>query len=177
MNVEIKTKDRFFKINDVKVFTPKDIKNLDYGGYLVFGDSDIKNCPISKDDLEMAKVNNLLIVLLKKTKSKNKPNVYAFSEKIEIVKSYRKNRLANAIHLQVIGEATNKPHQTKEEFIKSEFNTELEGLELEAAYLLSENNGLIEKDIKRLITLMYQTNANSKQVSREYKKNNIAKVG
>ncbi len=170
------SKNKYFKINGAKVLTPSDIKLLPYEGYLVFGDPAVKNCGIEKQHLDNAKANNLVIVLLKKTKDKDGSTAYAFSEKIDIVKSYRKARLANAIHLQVIGEATNTVHQTKDQFIKSEFESEFEGIELEAAYLQSENVDLLAKDIKRLITLIYQTDVDSGRIQPKKKTSGIAKV-
>jgi hypothetical protein len=170
------SKNKYFKINGVKVLTPSDIKLLPYEGYLVFGDPKIKSCRIEKQHLDAAKANNLVIVLLKKTKDKDGSTAYAFSEKMDIVKSYRKARLANAIHLQAINEAFDKPTQTKDEFIKSEFESEFEGIELEVAYLKSENVDLLAKDIKRLITLIYQTDVDSGRIQPKKKTSGIAKV-
>lgn len=177
-NYKVKTvsKPKYLKIKDTKVLNPSDIKLLDFKGYLVFGDPQVKNATLLAETLEQCKNNNEIIVLLKTTKQKNGSTVYAFSEKVDIVRSYRKMRLANANHLQIIGEATNQPHQTAQEFIKSEFESDLEGNELEAAYILSNNSDLIEKDIKRLIHLMHQQYVQDRTgVSRKDTKLSIAK--
>lgn len=176
---------KYIKIGDNKIITPKEIvlfhspllvvnKDNKKGTEvnLVYGDKRCSKCNIPIRMKTLAYKEGQVIIVLRIPKRKT-GNMFAFSQDLKTVMSYRKWRLANAHLLFAINQASNKKFQTVEQFIRSEaeFTPNLEIEALKAEFLALEDPKLIVKDIKRLIHLYYQDTINNENaVSNKHSK-------
>lgn len=153
---------KYIHIGTNKILTPKEVvimrqENGTCKPYVFYADKRCVKVKVSNEDLRAARRANVILIVLRTPKKKG-INTFAFTQGLKTVMSYRKWRLANAMNLHMIGEATNQEHQTVEQFIRSE-GLYMKGVEIEdlkERFLQDNDPALIVKDIKRMIHLYYQ---------------------
>jgi len=146
-----------------KVLTPKKIIPIKMQGhdFMVFGDPRCSKILLPLTMLQMCKKKNEVLIALRTKKSKQHPRgMMVFSRTFDDLLKSRKWRLVNAQSIFMMYETLGMACETPVQFMKGELemnhDVEIDPEELEIQFLSSLNDGLICKDIVRVLQLYHQ---------------------